>query len=857
MLSNIVSKYWSANKFRIRGEKKELADHINKKEQEKGFAGPKVPTSHTASLGDLNRPIKVDGLLTIVNFLSEDEHYPGDFETDFQREWDNRKATFGEIPKKDDPPEKLPPETKPAKPLTLEEHTQPPTKPRPPKKAFLLRRWPVAAALTASVAVIAFTFLATDRFQTQWHGNAPEASTDVPAENGEREFLEARKAAWTLHTQKRVSLLTTASAKGHVVAKAELAFLHYTGNGTPIDKDLGLSYFKAAREGLLREADEKDLYAMYFLALLKKNGIGFEKDTKKAEELWREAFARGMTAAAYQIGNLLLFGDQESRYCEAMWFTKIAADAGYYSAKLNYAEALYRDRCTTAIENPDVVAYKIVEQLAQQGVPHAQSGLAFIYENGWGTSVGNQADRDNLAVKWYEKAVDQNYPLAATRLAWMLTEGRGIPDLSQDARDEKALSLFQKAALESNSPEGRYGWAWMRLHNRGFDSNDQQASDEKAVELLQYAAEYHDYPRAIHTYAWMLEKGRGTEEKDQRVNDREAVNWYKLNAEKHDNPASQNNLAVMFQQGRGVVQDHDEALKWFNKSAEKNNLYGIRNLARYKAGDFGTEWENVTESIALFDRASKLGNAYASRRAAEFYLSRIVTYHQFTGLRRNIIDIYNGILSGMAAPYLQTGFTQGDQTSAYLLAAVEYSFDEGFHGIDRTVAKEALQFAASNEISCAYNLTGAAYETGYFGDVDLNEALRWYRKASDAEITTGTLNYVRLDRLMKKKLSSDAVRLLEWEARNNNQVAICAMAHATLYDPDHRDTVAAARWLYDLRSSGTLNKDQTDRLMMPSSPVGPDDEMWPLYCKPLEYYGHSPAIFGEFEDRKGFDLYCD
>jgi TPR repeat protein len=69
-------------------------------------------------------------------------------------------------------------------------------------------------------------------------------------------------------------------------------------------------------------------------------------------------------------------------------------------------------------------------------------------------------------------------------------------------------------------------------------------------------------------------KGQGVEQDYEQ-----AVFWYRKAAEQ-DEVNAQNNLGCMYRDGRGVVQDDDNAILWFRKAAKQGHLKAQENLTK-------------------------------------------------------------------------------------------------------------------------------------------------------------------------------------------------------------------------------------------------------------------------------------
>ena len=73
---------------------------------------------------------------------------------------------------------------------------------------------------------------------------------------------------------------------------------------------------------------------------------------------------------------------------------------------------------------------------------------------------------------------------------------------------------------------------------------------------------------------------------------------------------AQFNLGFMYNKGEGVIQNDEEALKWFSKAAEQGSI-----MAQYRLGEMYFRGEgvsqNYTEAVKWFHKAAQQGDSYA------------------------------------------------------------------------------------------------------------------------------------------------------------------------------------------------------------------------------------------------------
>jgi TPR repeat protein len=148
------------------------------------------------------------------------------------------------------------------------------------------------------------------------------------------------------------------------------------------------------------------------------NGCGQESSSERSlndlDEFDRASVkaARGDASSQYQLGNM------------------------YYTG-----QRITRDYVDQRVPPDYDKAMEWLRKAAEQGFPHAQSGLGMLYDNGQGTSQ-DYAE----AAKWYRKAADQGDFDGQVNLGVMYHDGRGVQ------RDYvEAAEWFRKAAERGDS----------------------------------------------------------------------------------------------------------------------------------------------------------------------------------------------------------------------------------------------------------------------------------------------------------------------------------------------------------------------------------------------------------------------
>ena len=152
---------------------------------------------------------------------------------------------------------------------------------------------------------------------------------------------------------------------------------------------------------------------------------------------------------------------------------------------------------------------------AQGGDASSQMLLAILYNDG----LGDVAQDDVEAVKWYRKAAEQGNVSAQWMLGRMYAKGEGVVE-----NDAEAVKWYRKAA-------------------------------EQGLEIAQF--------NLARTY----DTGQGVAE-----DDAEAVKWYRKAAEQ-GNVSAQWMLGHFYRDGEGVVQNYVFAHMWANLARAQGNEY--------------------------------------------------------------------------------------------------------------------------------------------------------------------------------------------------------------------------------------------------------------------------------------------
>jgi hypothetical protein len=221
-------------------------------------------------------------------------------------------------------------------------------------------------------------------------------------------------------------------------------------------------------------------------------------------------------------------------------------------------------------------------------------------------TVGSDTLLDPVrALDWYVKAVEKGSVEALGRLGVLYFRGKGVQkDLG------KAFELFQKAASQGDAV-AQFGLGMMYVRGEGVPKDA-----DKFQELIRKAAEKGLADAQCEVGRWYSVGDFGVTKSDAQ-----AVEWWKKAAEQ-ENLFAQYFLGTAYEYGNGVPQDHFRAMQWFGASAAQGfslsqcslgSLYGDAKSA-YADSVLAYAWSNLqAASTVLRDCGAEVRDNVARR----------------------------------------------------------------------------------------------------------------------------------------------------------------------------------------------------------------------------------------------------
>lgn len=208
-------------------------------------------------------------------------------------------------------------------------------------------------------------------------------------------------------------------------------------------------------------------------------------------------------------------------------------------------------------------------------------------------------------------------------------------------------------------------------------------------------------------------------------NENEAAKWYRKAAEQ-GNGTAQYNLGLCYKNGDGVKQSYSEAIKWFLKSSAsgykdaKDNLQKMSNDILFKEALNLYEGKAYDKALLLYEIAANKGDASSMCNIGYLYANGY-------GVNKNVIE---------ATKWYRKAAEQGNRRAQINLA---YNYENGV-GVNQDVSeafkwyKEASRgggWIGDQTVACARYNVARCYEFGIGSPKNISEAISWYKKAAE------------------------------------------------------------------------------------------------------------------------------
>ncbi len=292
---------------------------------------------------------------------------------------------------------------------------------------------------------------------------------------------------------------------------------------------------------------------------------------------------RGNAGAMAQLGNFYRDGRQGLTRDFALakqWYEK-GADLGNLDALSGLATLYERGWGVAADPAHAVVLYK---RAAEGGDSCGMNNLGLAYAAGIG---GLQRDLDQ-ALAWYRRAAAIGNTFSMTNIGGLYASGKSVP------RDDAEAVKWYQRAVAGGGALGMWKLADMYLTGRGGLSRDYG----KAAELYRRVAEKGESAgfnglAVLHLNGWGVVK-----------DDAMAVQMYRKSMDL-DDPRGIAGTGLMHQLGRGgLTQDLTKARELYERAAARNDNLALSNIAFFHLNGWAGVPKDPAKGVELLTRAA-------------------------------------------------------------------------------------------------------------------------------------------------------------------------------------------------------------------------------------------------------------
>jgi TPR repeat protein/tRNA A-37 threonylcarbamoyl transferase component Bud32 len=307
------------------------------------------------------------------------------------------------------------------------------------------------------------------------------------------------------------------------------------------------------------------------------------------------------------------------------------------------------------------------------------------------------------AAKYFEEAGKRGSSNAWIGLGLMYEDGSGM-----DVNHAKAAQCYRKAA-EAGNMIGQHNLAIMYEEGRGV-AKDQS----RAIHLYRQAAAQGYGPSQVNL-GYLYEHGINVP-KDYT----QALEWYVKGAAYNHPTAGQaaHNIGVLYENGSGVPKDLKKAFAWYTLALQKGNPGELSTVAVCYLDGIGVAVDE-TQAAILLKRAAETGDVSACEHLGDLYE---------TG--RGVEKDYS-----LAAQYYYKAAVMNSFVAKYKLAKLWQAhhapqYEPQIRQVSASAFADCKPLAEKGYPYAQFAL-GQMYEFGIGTSKDLNEAMKWYKKAAE------------------------------------------------------------------------------------------------------------------------------
>lgn len=466
-----------------------------------------------------------------------------------------------------------------------------------------------------------------------------------------------------------------------------------------------------AQQFLIKALAQGHEEAQYIVGQIYQEGIGLDKDLKKAAEYYIKAASRNHQGALEALRKLVLQEDINVNE----WLTENATKGNSYAQYIFYQIGELYEKGQGIQQNQEK-AIEFYIKAANQGHWHAfQENYYLAYAS---YALKNLALKGNKRVqKWLigkAEEGDEEAQYVLYQIAKVYEEGEGIKK-----NEKKAVKFYVKAASQ------KLGYGREVLKELALKGN-KLAQDWIIKEAKKGNEE------AQYTFGQMYEQGIGVEK-----NLEKAAKWYlkRVNQKRSRAPAMLKKLALM-----GVK----AAQQWELEEAEKGNqkaqclVYEIGTM--YEQGINVNKDEN--QAIYFYIRVAKLGHNESLQALSRLALKGSEVVQNWIILEAPKEDKYVQYTFGKMCEYGLNVARNIEKAAEWYAKSAEQEYLEASNAIKQLALQGSI--TAQNWLvlqaehghkgtQYIFYQIGAAYDQGIIVEKNIEKAAEWYIKSANQE----------------------------------------------------------------------------------------------------------------------------
>ncbi|CAO3657198.1 unnamed protein product [Mucor hiemalis] len=471
--------------------------------------------------------------------------------------------------------------------------------------------------------------------------------------------------------------------------------------------------------------------AQYQLGHMYHKGIGIKVDFRQAMVWYKKAARKDHVEAQFKIGRMYDFGEGVNvNYKEAMRWYQLAAKKKHAGAQKCVG---YLHEFGEGVDVDFEEAMRWYKLAAGQGLMTAQFNIGIMYNTGKGVSVNLKE-----AFQWYLKAAQNEEHDADSfyRVGLAYLNGLGV-----EKNIKQGLNYLRTAA------EDDHKMAQLTLGLYYMNGFGVRTDFKQAIKWLVKS----EHLESLLCVAHMYEKGLGVDQDFKKAN-----YYYDLSSETVDIDVTMAELGTTFLTMDEREKSVEQALFWFKKAAEKDNVHSLISIGSMYMMDLNDKKIDIENAFQYLSRAALLEqvpltlNQLKPSRDLEPGEKYSASMKWYTKSLDGGVTVKEGCISGLSCiGYMyhqglgvQPDFSRAqkiyqnvledindDDSDANLCLGLLYLKGLGVMQ-DHKKAMEYFKRSAKTINTYTYNLIGDAYRFGYGVYINEKKAMEWYLKGT-------------------------------------------------------------------------------------------------------------------------------